>query len=551
MPFGCSTSVRLRSFRGPALLLLVVALVLASPLAHAATGPLVLTNSMVGFVAVVLFVLAYALVMAEEKLHMRKSKPVLVAAGLIWFMIGWVYVQAGMPDEAEHAFRETLLEFTELMLFLLVAMTYINAMEERRVFDALRAWMVRKGFSYRQLFWLTGGLAFVISPVADNLTTAMLMCAVVIKVAEGDKRFINLACINIVVAANAGGAFSPFGDITTLMVWQAGMLQFYEFFALLLPSLVNFLVPAVAMSLFIGNRRPDGVEEEIDLKRGARRIIALFLLTVATAVACHSLLHLPPVLGMMTGLGYLQFFGYYLRRTLPRSLERKRERYTRAGDEGRLAQLGSVVAFVVFNRVARAEWDTLLFFYGVVMCVGGLGFLGYLSLVSELLYNGWDATWANIALGLVSAVVDNIPVMFAVLTMQPEMSHGHWLLITLTAGVGGSLLSIGSAAGVALMGQARGYYTFAGHLRWTPVIALGYAASILVHLWLNAASFHVMQLCSQATPNPAPDWRRVACAVTAPAATPGMKVAPRMPTRVNRGKSKCELPAEPPDRRPA
>jgi Na+/H+ antiporter NhaD/arsenite permease-like protein len=178
-------------------------------------------------------VLAYALVMAEEKIHMRKSKPVLVAAGLIWFMIGWVYVQAGMPDQAEHAFRETLLEFTELMLFLLVAMTYINAMEERHVFDALRAWMVRKGFSYRQLFWITGGLAFVISPVADNLTTAMLMCAVVIKVAEGDKRFINLACINIVVAANAGGAFSPFGDITTLMVWQAGMLQFYEFFALL------------------------------------------------------------------------------------------------------------------------------------------------------------------------------------------------------------------------------------------------------------------------------------------------------------------------------
>ncbi|WP_111412297.1 sodium:proton antiporter NhaD [Billgrantia lactosivorans] len=490
MPIGCPAPARPRSLRRPGALLSVILLGLASPLAHAATGPLVLTSSLVGFAAVALFVLAYGLVMAEEKIHMRKSKPVLVAAGLIWAMIGWVYVQAGMPNEAEHAFRETLLEFAELMLFLLVAMTYINAMEERRVFDALRSWMTRKGFSYRQLFWLTGGLAFVISPVADNLTTAMLMCAVVIKVAEGDKRFINLACINIVVAANAGGAFSPFGDITTLMVWQAGMLEFYEFFALLVPSLVNFLVPAVAMSLFLGNRTPDGVDEEVDLKRGARRIIALFLLTVATAVASHTLLHLPPVLGMMTGLGYLQFFGYYLRRTLPRSLERKRERYTLAGDERRLAQLGSVVPFDVFNRVARAEWDTLLFFYGVVMCVGGLGFLGYLSLVSELLYNGWNATWANIALGLVSAVVDNIPVMFAVLTMQPEMSHGHWLLITLTAGVGGSLLSIGSAAGVALMGQARGYYTFAGHLRWAPVIALGYVASIITHLWLNAASFH-------------------------------------------------------------
>jgi len=141
--------------------------------------------------------------------------------------------------------------------------------------------------------------------------------------------------------------------------------------------------------------------------------------------------------------------------------------------------------------VARAEWDTLLFFYGVVMCVGGLGFMGYLALVSDLLYTQWDPVYANIALGLISAVVDNIPVMFAVLTMDPTMSHGNWLLITLTAGVGGSVLSIGSAAGVALMGQARGSYTFMGHLRWAPVILLGYIASILTHLWLNAASFQV------------------------------------------------------------
>ncbi|SEN03117.1 sodium/proton antiporter, NhaD family [Halomonas caseinilytica] len=461
---------------------------LASP-ALAASGGLDLTTSFVGFLAVAIFVLAYALVMAEEKLHMRKSKPVLVAAGIIWGLIGWVYVKAGMPSESEHAFRETLLEFSELMLFLLVAMTYINAMEERNVFDALRSWMVRKGFSYRMLFWLTGILAFVISPIADNLTTALLMCAVVTKVAEGDKRFINLACVNIVVAANAGGAFSPFGDITTLMVWQAGIVHFQEFFALLVPSLVNFLIPAVVMSAFIQNRKPAGLEDDVWLKRGARRIIVLFFLTVATAVACHTLLHLPPVLGMMTGLGYLQFFGYYLRQSLPRSLERKRTRYTQRGDWKKLEQLGSVVPFDVFNRVARAEWDTLLFFYGVVMCVGGLGFMGYLGLLSDMLYTQWHATWANIALGVVSAVVDNIPVMFAVLTMEPDMSHGHWLLITLTAGVGGSLLSVGSAAGVALMGQARGNYTFMGHLRWTPVIALGYIASVATHLWLNGHSF--------------------------------------------------------------
>ncbi|WP_084155701.1 sodium:proton antiporter NhaD [Halomonas halocynthiae] len=472
-----------------ALLCLLLLIGVSTPALASAEPAIDLTSSFIGFLAVAIFVFAYALVMAEEAIKMRKSKPVLIAAGIIWGLIGWVYVKAGMSAESEHAFRATLLEFTELMLFLLVAMTYINAMEERRVFDALRSWMVRKGFTYRALFWLTGVLAFVISPIADNLTTALLMCAVVSKVAEGDRRFINLACINIVVAANAGGAFSPFGDITTLMVWQAGMVGFQEFFVLFTPSLVNFLIPAIIMSLFIKNRKPDSIDDVVWLKRGAIRIVLLFLLTVATAVVGHTFLHLPPVLGMMTGLGYLQFFGYYLRRSLPRSLERKRSRYTQRGDWRKLESLGSVVPFDVFNRVARAEWDTLLFFYGVVMCVGGLGFMGYLSLLSDALYTNWDATWANVVLGLISAVVDNIPVMFAVLTMAPDMSHGQWLLITLTAGVGGSLLSVGSAAGVAVMGQARGNYTFMGHLRWAPVIALGYIASVLMHLWINADLF--------------------------------------------------------------
>jgi Na+/H+ antiporter NhaD/arsenite permease-like protein len=219
------------------------------------------------------------------------------------------------------------------------------------------------------------------------------------------------------------------------------------------------------------------------MKPGARRIMMLFLLTIATAVSFHNFLNLPPVMGMLTGLGYLQLFGFLLKRSELKQLSVARSETEHAG------RLGDIVPFDVFNKVARAEWDTLLFFYGVVMCVGGLGFLGYLSMVSEVMYMQWGATTANVVVGILSSIVDNIPVMFAVLTMNPDMSTGQWLLVTLTAGVGGSLLSIGSAAGVALMGQARGMYTFFGHLRWTPVIALGYAASIMVHMWINAAYF--------------------------------------------------------------
>jgi len=350
---------------------------------------------------------------------------------------------------------------------------------------------VRSGMSLRSLFWVTGALSFVISPIADNLTTALLMCAVVMAVGGENKRFIGPACVNIVVAANAGGAFSPFGDITTLMVWQKGLVEFTEFFALFLPSLVNWIIPAFLMSFAIPNERPEASAEDVEMKRGALRIVALFLITIGTAVSFHNFFHLPPVLGMMLGLGFLKFFGFYLRKSLPRSISRKRALAERAGDMEAMRRLGDIVPFDVFQKVARAEWDTLLFFYGVVLCVGGLGFIGYLSLMSEFMYLDLGPTTANVLVGILSAIVDNIPVMFAVLTMLPDMSHGQWLLVTLTAGVGGSLLSIGSAAGVALMGQARGKYTFFGHLKWTWAIALGYAASIMLHLWLNADLFDV------------------------------------------------------------
>lgn len=448
-----------------------------------------LTQHSVGYIALGIFVLAYMVVMAEEFTHLRKSKPVVLAAGIIWAMIAWVYTTHGFTHAAGQAVRHEILQFSELFLFLLVAMTYVNAMQERLVFDALRSWLVRKGFSYRQLFWMTGILAFFISPIADNLTTALVMCAVVLAVGAGNKRFVSLACINIVVAANAGGAFSPFGDITTLMVWQKGIVEFGTFFLLFIPSVVNYIVPATVMNLAVPKGRPQPLDEVVEMKPGAKRIILLFLLTIATAVSFHNFLHLPPMLGMMTGLAYLKFFGYYLKKSHTRLMARRTSINDPSSPETGSAEIGDVVPFDVFRSMARSEWDTLMFFYGVVLCVGGLGFIGYLGVTSEIMYVQMGATFANVMVGIISAIVDNIPVMFAVLAMHPEMSQGQWLLVTLTAGVGGSLLSIGSAAGVALMGQAKGQYTFFSHLKWTPVIALGYAASILTHFWVNSGQF--------------------------------------------------------------
>ncbi len=446
------------------------------------------TDHMVGYFAILVFLIAYLLVMLEEYTALRKSKPVILAAGIIWAVVALLYKQNGLPELPAQYARYNLLEYAELALFLLVAMTYVNALEERRIFDSIRAWMLHKGFNLRQIFWLTGLMAFVISPIADNLTTALLMCAVILAVGGNDNKFIAVACINIVVAANAGGAFSPFGDITTLMVWQKGAVSFWEFFRLFLPSLANWLIPAFIMSLTVSKETPTTKAESVLLKRGAKVVALLFLLTIATAVMFHNYLHLPPVLGMFTGLAYLQIYGFYLKKTYnPQYMMNKYHI-----DEKELYhnhRIGNMVPFDIFTKVARSEWDTLLFFYGVVMCVGGLSFIGYLDIASAQMYGEWNTTLANISVGLLSAIIDNIPVMFAVLTMNPEMADGQWLLITLTAGVGGSLLSVGSAAGVALMGQAHGKYTFASHLKWTPVIALGYFGSIALHMFLNRSSF--------------------------------------------------------------
>jgi Na+/H+ antiporter NhaD/arsenite permease-like protein len=433
-----------------------------------------LVNHPVGWIAVTLFVLAYVGVVLEERINIAKSKPVVLAAALIWGLIAWKTGGAAGTQDARHAFEAMFLEYAEIFFFLVVAMTYVTAMGERGVFEALRTQLTRRNFSYRSLFWITGLLAFFLSPMLDNLTTALVMSAVILAVGAGNARFTTLALINLVVAANAGGAWSAFGDITTLMVWQANKVQFFDFFHIFLPSLVNWLVPAVLMFMALPKGRPEPAEGSNPIKPGGISICLTFALTIGITVIGRQWLGMPAAYGMLTGLALLNL--------LATRIDYRQRHYA-------LAQGLEPQTYSIFRIIANAEWDTLLFFYGVFACVGGLAALGYLELASMHMYGSLGFTIANSLMGLLSAIVDNIPIMFAVLKMNPPMDHGQWLLITLTAGVGGSLLSVGSAAGVALMGASRGQYTFMSHLRWSWAIALGYVASICLHMWMNAHLF--------------------------------------------------------------
>src|SRR5690348_9116133 len=430
-----------------------------------------LTSQPVGWLVLALFVLAYIAVMLEGRIHIAKSKPVMLAAGLIWGALAWWTEIPGQADSAARgAFESMFLEYAEIFFFLVVAMTYVTAMGERGVFEALRAQLLKRNFSYWQLFWITGALAFMLSPVLDNLTTSLVMSAVVLAVGAGNARFITLALINLVVAANAGGAWSAFGDITTLMVWQAHKAEFFDFFRLFLPAMANWLVPAVAMHFALPKGMPESVPGQVQVKPGGIGICLTFALTVAITVIGKQWLGMPAAYGMLTGLALLNL--------LASRIDRSQRRYA-------LAQGMEEETYSIFRIIANAEWDTLLFFYGVFGCVGGLAALGYLELASHAFYGMLGATPANAAMGVLSAVIDNIPIMYAMLQMNPPMDPSQWLLITLTAGVGGILLSVGSDAGVALMGASGGRYTIMRHLRWSWAIALDYVASIALHLVLN------------------------------------------------------------------
>jgi Na+/H+ antiporter NhaD/arsenite permease-like protein len=366
-------------------------------------------------------------------------------------------------------------------------MTYLNAMEERGVFDGLRIWLLNRQYSYRQLFWITGMLAFLLSTIINGMAVALLLGAVAAAVGKKKKEFVALACVNIVVASNAGGSLSPLGGISTLFVWQHKILPFYEFFTLAVPCLVNFLLPAAIMHFFVPKETPAASSSTIWLRRGSKRVIFLFVVTLAITVWSNIVLELPPAAGMMAGLGLLQFFSFYLTKT---AQEVKSE-------FAHVYQLFQVEApkdnkkqdFDVFKNIGNVDWDTLLFFYGAMMMIGALSFIGYLDTIAHFLFGQISPTVANISIGLSSAFVDNGTLMFAVLSMHPDLPTGQWLLLTLTLGVGGSLLAIGSAPGVALLGQIKEGYTFTFHMRWMPVILLGYFASIAVHFWINARYF--------------------------------------------------------------
>ena len=420
-----------------------------------------LTTTWVGILSLIIFVVAYFFIAAEDKYHINKAKPALFAGTGIFMLIGLYFAINGLNGHyLEIEVNHLILEIAGIFFFLLVAMTYIEAMIDRGVFSALRYRLVSKGYTYKKLFWVTGLLAFFISPVADNLTTALILSTVLLTIDKENKAFLIPGAINIVVAANAGGAWSPFGDITTLMVWVAEKGSFTEFLFLFPAAIVGWFITAFLLSRFVPDGEPpfNASEEKAVILEGGKQIIGLFALTISMAVISHQALHLPAMWGMMFGLALLKMYVYYIN------------------------QNSGPTKLNAFSWIAKIENDTLLFFFGILAAVGGLHFLGFLEYFTAL-YEQFGATAVNIGVGFLSAIVDNVPVMSAVLKADPNMgadAQSQWMLVTMTAGVGGSLISFGSAAGVGVMGKMHGIYTFGAHMKYAWTVLVGYLVSIAI-----------------------------------------------------------------------
>ena len=427
----------------------------ATTTAHASGEAVDLATSPFGWLLLAIFVVGYYFIAAEEKYEINKAKPALFTGTFMFMLLGAYYAVNGLNFAAfDTEIAHLILEIAEIFFFLFVAMTFIEALIERNVFDALKEKLLKAGYDYKKLFWVTGLLAFFISPVADNLTTALILSTVLLTIEKDNKAFLVPAAINIVVAANAGGAWSPFGDITTLMAWSAGKGAFVDFLYLFPASIIGWGVTAFLLSRFVPAGHPAKIEgaEPVQIHKGGKVIIFLGIFTIACAVLGKQLMHLPPMWGMLFGLSLLQLYAIRLHKYHDHDIQ-------------------------IFKSVSKIENDTLLFFFGILAAVGALHFAGFLGHAVKL-YEMFDPMYVNVGVGFLSAVVDNVPVMSAVLKASPDLPLSQWLLVTLTAGVGGSLISFGSAAGVGVMGKLHGIYTFGSHMKLSWTILVGYFVSV-------------------------------------------------------------------------
>lgn len=412
------------------------------------------------FVAVSLFIIGYVFITLEHRWKLNKSiTATALGAGL------WALIALSEGHGVEEALHPIAAETFALVVFLLAAMTLVEVLVHYRFFDLIRIKLYKlKLDDYRQI-WLIAGMAFLFSAALDNLTTTIVMVQIARRF-FGGKNLV-LAAVAIVISANAGGAFSPVGDVTTIMIWLAGKFSAMEIVVWgFLPAFslwaVSTWMIARQLDKSTADEKPTS-DEVINLSRSEWVIVGVTFLSFIFPLAAH-LVGLPPYMGLLFGVGMvgclISFFA------------------------NKISKKETHLSMDIQRILGRVDITSLLFFIGILFAVGALGHLGILEAISTSLFGVNPEVWrlisGNVLLGAFSAVVDNIPLTAAALDILNTTDPTIWVLLALSVGTGGSMLVIGSAAGVVAMGMVR-EITFKSYLRYASIPAMmGYIVAIVV-----------------------------------------------------------------------
>lgn len=388
---------------------------------------------MLSIIASTIFVLGYAGIALESKLHINKSGIALFMGALLWILLA-----AFGHHDLEPELVETVFEIFNITLFLMCAMALVEIVAHYRVFDVIQAKIFRQRPTDKKQFLTITALTFLFSALLDNLTTTIVMIKIARKFFKD--RNLLIAAVGIVIAANAGGAFSPIGDVTTIMIWLAGKFEASEVIVDgILPSLglyltmLGLMLPTIKESGF--DMQPEAVEP---LSKSETLVVGVAVSSFALPIVVK-FFHLPPVFGLVLGLGAAWILMDYFRR--------------------RKYACKTHLTTTTEHLLAKIDMSSIKFFTGILLAVSALSLTGVLHKISMILYGtGESATQiiiGNAILGAISSVLDNIPLTAIALDILPTTDPEIWVQLALMVGTGGSLLVLGSAAGVVAMGMIK------------------------------------------------------------------------------------------------
>ena len=415
---------------------------------------------------IIVFVLAYAAIALEEPLKTNKSAAALIGAGLLWTIYA---LATGLPEVVDEELNESLVDTAQIAFFLLGAMTIVEVIDAHDGFDVITSRLRARTLSSLMLFIC--GVTFILSAILDNLTTTIVMISLCKRLLEERADRLLFAGM-IVISANAGGAWSPMGDVTTTMLWIGGQVTTVAIVTnLILPSLVNMAVPLAIVSYGLRGKpilAPEKVEPETGRQTTPFERNLMFtagLLALVSVPVFKTVTHLPPFLGVLLGLGVLWAIGDHIHKEKPYEA---RKRVT------------------IAHALTRIDMSAITFFIGILLAVATLEHAGVLDALADWL----DQVIGRldlivIAIGLVSAVVDNVPMVAGAMGMYSMETHPTdsflWEFLAYCAGTGGSILIIGSAAGVAAMGIEK--IDFIWYMKRFSLLAIGgYLAGALVYI---------------------------------------------------------------------